>query len=201
MDTARYVVALVLTAGLLPIIVFWLVIHPLADFWRRLGAWWGYGIGLSVMAAGAAGLFLARESLLEVDLGTSPVLVITGIALLVASAVMRSRIHRDFPVSMLVGLPELAPEKHPGMLITSGIYGRVRHPRYMQMAVGVLGMALFANFVAAYVSFAAWLVGIAVVVRLEERELRNRFGGAFDEYCRRVPRFVPRYVPTDPSRP
>jgi protein-S-isoprenylcysteine O-methyltransferase Ste14 len=31
-----------------------------------------------------------------------------------------------------------------------------------------------------------------LVVILEERELRQRFGDAHVEYCRRVPRFVPR---------
>jgi protein-S-isoprenylcysteine O-methyltransferase Ste14 len=29
------------------------------------------------------------------------------------------------------------------------------------------------------------------VVLLEERELRDRFGAEYDEYCRRVPRYIP----------
>jgi protein-S-isoprenylcysteine O-methyltransferase Ste14 len=39
---------------------------------------------------------------------------------------------------------------------------------------------------------ALWLPGIYVIVRLEEKELRDRFGLAYDEYRRRVPRFLPR---------
>jgi protein-S-isoprenylcysteine O-methyltransferase Ste14 len=35
------------------------------------------------------------------------------------------------------------------------------------------------------------------VVRLEERELRERFGTAYEEYCRRVPRFVLKLRPRD----
>jgi protein-S-isoprenylcysteine O-methyltransferase Ste14 len=30
------------------------------------------------------------------------------------------------------------------------------------------------------------------VVVVEERELRERFGLAYEEYCRQVPRFVPK---------
>jgi protein-S-isoprenylcysteine O-methyltransferase Ste14 len=29
-------------------------------------------------------------------------------------------------------------------------------------------------------------------VLLEERELRDRFGAEYEEYCRRVPRYIPK---------
>jgi protein-S-isoprenylcysteine O-methyltransferase Ste14 len=28
-------------------------------------------------------------------------------------------------------------------------------------------------------------------IAMEERELRRRFGASYEEYCRRVPRFIP----------
>jgi protein-S-isoprenylcysteine O-methyltransferase Ste14 len=47
------------------------------------------------------------------------------------------------------------------------------------------GHVLFAVMTTAYI------VG---GVHLEERDLRNAYGGTYDEYRRQVPRFVPRFV-------
>jgi len=34
--------------------------------------------------------------------------------------------------------------------------------------------------------------GVLLIVRIEEHELRDRFGAEYEAYCARVPRFVPR---------
>jgi protein-S-isoprenylcysteine O-methyltransferase Ste14 len=36
-----------------------------------------------------------------------------------------------------------------------------------------------------------WTVLTLVAIAIEERELRARFGVAYEDYCRQVPRFVP----------
>ena len=56
-----------------------------------------------------------------------------------------------------------------------------------------MGSALIANYLALYLIVALWLPGIYVIVLLEEKELRDRFGRAYDDYCRRVPRSIPRF--------
>jgi len=94
----------------------------------------------------------------------------------------------------ILGLAELAPDKRPGRLITTGVYAIIRHPRYLHLYLGFLGSALIANYLALYLVVALWLPGIYVIVLLEEKELRDRFGPAYDEYCRRVPRFIPRFT-------
>jgi hypothetical protein len=77
-------------------------------------------------------------------------------------------------------------------LAVSGPYAWTRNPLYLGSAF------LAAGFI---VAGRSWIAGILVaayfgvfyyaVMRNEERDLRVRFGAAFDEYCARVPLFVP----------
>jgi hypothetical protein len=46
----------------------------------------------------------------------------------------------------------------------------------------------------------AYVMQLRTQVHAEERELKARFGAAYDRYCRQVPRFIPRLRPVDPAR-
>jgi protein-S-isoprenylcysteine O-methyltransferase Ste14 len=52
----------------------------------------------------------------------------------------------------------------------------------------------------AYLVWLAWLPGVYVLVWFEERELRDRFGQEYDDYCRQVPRFVPKLPAFESAR-
>ena len=54
---------------------------------------------------------------------------------------------------------------------------------------------LFANYLESYVVVVLYLSLIYLVVRLEEKELRQWFGADYEDYCRRVPRFMPKPGP------
>ena len=114
-----------------------------------------------------------------------------GAVLVGVSSWMRLRIQRTFPIRVLAGLPELAPDRYPQQLVADGPFAVVRHPRYMQFMVALAGWSLIANYLALYAVFVLWLPGVWLIAALEERELRQRFGAAYDDYCRRVPRFLP----------
>ena len=193
MDTFRHYLALILTVMLPPMILMWVLIHPLIGFWRRIGARWAYLIVTATVWSGAAALFLARRTLLAVDFGTNWPLLAVG-ALCVAAAVrLRLRLHRHFTNQQLMGFPELAPERFPQRLVTVGLHARVRHPRYLQFLLVIAGFALIANHLCLYLALLLWLPGLWLIVILEEKELRDRFGPAYEEYSRRVPRFIPRW--------
>jgi len=191
-DTFRYVVALAVVTIAPGIFVFWFSVHPLIGVWRRLGArptlWIHFALGVLL----AVPVVYGRGWLLGAEYGSNPLGAGAGAALLAVGAWLRIRINHEMPSHVLAGVPELEPESRPGGLVTSGIYARVRHPRYAQMVLLFLAYALICNYLAAYVVFVLsipWALGVAV---LEERELRVRFGEAYERYALLVPRFVPR---------
>lgn len=193
MNTARYVVAIVVLLSMLPSILLWWAIHPFARFWRRLGARWTYTVLTAPTLALMWALWRLRGPLLGTDLGTSPVLLgVAGLA--VAGAVwIGVKRRRHLTPKVLAGVPELSVKAYPGILLTEGVYARIRHPRYVEVTLAVLAYVTFANYSGGYALFAVGVLALYVVVLMEERELAERFGEAWEEYAARVPRFVPRW--------
>ena len=80
-------------------------------------------------------------------------------------------------------------------LVTAGLYSHVRNPMYFGNFFLLLGLAVATN------SWLFALVGVPLslgmhksIVAAEENFLRNKFGAQFDDYCKRVPRWVPRFA-------
>jgi protein-S-isoprenylcysteine O-methyltransferase Ste14 len=63
----------------------------------------------------------------------------------------------------------------------------------VEIALGTMAYALFSNWLGALIVAGLSLPVIHLIVLLEERELVERFGDAYEEYRARVPRYVPRY--------
>lgn len=190
-DSVRYYVALVLLVTGPGAALFWFPIHPFAPFWRRVGYGWAYVVGFGAMVAAGVLAWVFRRPLLSIEFGSNPIVVGCGVVLIVASGVMRRIWHRQLKVKTLFGLPELAPERHPGAILTEGAYAWVRHPRYLEILVGFLGYALFCNYLAAYLVWAFLAGCFLILIPMEEHELVARFGPAYEEYRRRVPALVP----------
>jgi len=97
-------------------------------------------------------------------------------------------------VSTLIGLPELSPPGlRKGKLLRKGIYGVVRHPRYLSALVSLVGIALVSNYIGLYILVLLLLPVGHLTMLLEERELAERFGDAYRQYQRSVPRLIPRF--------
>jgi protein-S-isoprenylcysteine O-methyltransferase Ste14 len=78
-------------------------------------------------------------------------------------------------------------------IVDDGPYRVCRNPLYLGTFAMVLGVALFLKsmvFAAALVF--VWFLYVWFVVPAEEHYLRGRFAAAYDDYCRRVPRWFPR---------
>jgi len=192
MPAARYYVALCTVAFVPGAFLYWFSIHPFIHFWRRLGARATLRLHLSAILLLAVTVFLLRRRLLAVDFGTNAVLVALAIPFFAASLVLRVLVAKQLTNRILSGLAELTPDSSASPLLTQGIYAHIQHPRYVQILLALLAIALFTNYLATYVVFLLFALWIVPITRLEERELRDRFGQPYQDYSARVPRFIPR---------
>jgi protein-S-isoprenylcysteine O-methyltransferase Ste14 len=140
-------------------------------FWTVMMPYWllPRGVRPDVHGAGAAGLLL----------------IAAGIALYSACAFWGFAVRGK-------GTP--LPLDPPKMLVAEGPYGVVRNPMYWGVGSVVLGEAAIFHSVALAELAAIFAVGVIVFVMLfEEPELRRKFGAEYEGYCRRVPRWLPRF--------
>lgn len=192
MDEIRYGLAVLFTCTFLSFLVYWPLVHGLIRFWRRLGPGWTQVGVWAVMLSTAAGLFCMRSHLVRGDGGTHRVLLVVGALCLLGAGLFLVVLRREMSFWTLIGMAELSAETLPGALVRTGVYARVRHPRYVQLLVAQLGWACVANYGTVYLLVLLWLPAVYMIVAMEERELRERFGEAYEAYSREVPRFVPR---------
>jgi protein-S-isoprenylcysteine O-methyltransferase Ste14 len=191
-DRVRYALALLLLVSAPGSVLFWYPIHAFAGFWRRVGARWGYAAGVLMYAGAVAVSIKYRRELLSTDFGTNEVTIIVGLLLIAVQVSLRRRWQLHLTMKTLLGAPELAPDRFRAVLLTEGVYAKIRHPRYVQIIIGCAGYACISNHLAAYGTAAFMVVAILVLIPLEERELAGRFGAAWHEYRRRVPALIPR---------
>jgi protein-S-isoprenylcysteine O-methyltransferase Ste14 len=79
----------------------------------------------------------------------------------------------------------------PDRLITTGPYAVTRNPMYLGHLTFLAGLAMTTRSPLAAAVAVAHVPWFSARVRRDEIRLRNKFGPAYDEYCARVPRWVP----------
>jgi protein-S-isoprenylcysteine O-methyltransferase Ste14 len=78
-------------------------------------------------------------------------------------------------------------------LVTEGLYRHVRNPMYVGNLLILFGVSFASNsWGCVLVAIPLFLFIYAAIVAAEEHFLRSKFGPAFDEFCRDVPRWFPR---------
>lgn len=192
MDTARYVIALLCVVTYPPAVGWWLLTHPFVGQWRKAGHTVFYATMTLLSVAAIAALYAVREPLLAIEFGANEALWPFALLLYGLSIYFEVHCRKHLNLKIRLGVPELAPDGRGGQLITEGIYGRVRHPRYVAVWLGTMALALFSNYLAVYVIAVTMIPALYLVVIFEERELLSRFGAEYGLYTEKVPRFIPR---------
>jgi protein-S-isoprenylcysteine O-methyltransferase Ste14 len=139
-------------------------------FWTVLMPYWMLprGVRPDIRGAGAAGW----------------VLIAAGVALYLMCA---------FWGFALRGKGTPLPLDPPKKLVVEGPYRVVRNPMYWGVGSVVLGEAAIFHSLALAELAGVFGAGVILFVLLfEEPELRRKFGAEYDDYCRRVPRWLPR---------
>ena len=192
MSTARYIIAVLLMISLPPAIAWWYVIHPFVGFWRRVGKPITYMVLTVFFLGSMVGLFAIRDALVLTDFGTNWILIGVATVLVIPTIWLSIARAKYLSFAILVGVPELEADGAGGKLLDEGIYAVTRNPRYVEVAMGTLAYASFANYLGGYILAVLTILGIHAVVVLEEKELGERFGEQYDAYKARVPRYIPR---------
>jgi protein-S-isoprenylcysteine O-methyltransferase Ste14 len=76
-------------------------------------------------------------------------------------------------------------------LVSGGLYGRVRHPQYLCLAVAGAGLLLLWPRFFILASYLIMLGLYYVLARHEEETIRRRYGHVTEQYLARVPMFNP----------
>ena len=97
---------------------------------------------------------------------------------------------------IVAGTGTPVPYDMPEELIIRGSYRFVRNPEYVGGLLLLVGQAiLFKSFGFLLYGAVLFLLFHLLVVLVEERMLKREFGESYEQYCRSVPRWVPRLRP------
>jgi protein-S-isoprenylcysteine O-methyltransferase Ste14 len=114
---------------------------------------------------------------------------ILGVIVLVAGAALVLETTARFA---LQGRGTPAPWAPPERFVERGSYRFVRSPMYLGVLLLIVGQALLLGREILFAWAAvAWLIFELSLVLWEEPGLRRRFGASYDDYRRRVRRWVP----------
>src|SRR5215471_4157975 len=172
--------------------LFWFVIHPFAGSWRKFQRS-PYQVILPLRMiiilalAGIAWPWRAVELYHPVRgwgwMAAAPALGCFWLGLTVYR-----KTFSEFGGHKLSGEAELRPEEHTQTLVVTGLHARMRHPIYVGHLSMLAGWSLISGLVMNFVLLAVCaLVTFPLMIWLEERELKKRFGDSFGEYKARVP--------------
>lgn len=172
--------------------LFWLVVHPFIDSWRKRGRR-AFSLILPIWAVIISMTFSVlwpfRLAHLYLGwLGWIPAALLFALGISIYSAAFKGFHH-----SQVSGLDELEPDRHRQQLVTGGIRSRVRHPIYLGHLCEVLGWCLGTGLLALYALAAFAVVTGWVMIRIEDRELESRFGESYRTYRAQVPAVILRF--------
>jgi len=117
----------------------------------------------------------------------TPVALTVGILLLGINFIIKIVAQRQIGVS-----PAL---KSKAKLITTGIYGVIRHPLYISNGLLALGMAILFESMYALLFSIPYTLLYLLIIHFEEKSFLERYGEKYKEYKRKTPwKMIPKVI-------
>lgn len=172
--------------------LFWFMIHPFADRWRARRS--PYRILVPVWMAMWVVMALITEPVRHVALYQTAWAWIPAVLLLSGGLYLYSRSAKNFSAKQLGGLPEVHGANREQRLVTDGIRARVRHPVYLAHLCEMLAWSLGTGLAVCWGLTAFAAATGALMIRMEDTELEQRFGDSYRAYRNSVPAVIPRVL-------
>jgi protein-S-isoprenylcysteine O-methyltransferase Ste14 len=184
------------TIGWLAVIVyasipsFWLLIHPRVEYWRArqrspyqflIPVWVTMWIALALITAPWRHISLYETGWTWIP---AAILFLLGLWLYKSSG-------KHFSGTQLSGAAELLPAHGEQRLVVSGIRTRIRHPVYLGHFCEMLAWSIGTGLAVLYVLTAFAAATGVIMIRLEDKELEQRFGEEYRRYRSHVPALIP----------
>jgi protein-S-isoprenylcysteine O-methyltransferase Ste14 len=168
---------------------FWLLIHPRVEYWRSkqrspyqilVPIWTTMWIALGIITAPWRHVSLYTTGWTWIPAG---ILFLVGLWLYRSSG-------KHFSGAQLSGAAEILPRGEQ-KLVVSGIRNRIRHPVYLGHLCEMLAWSMGTGLAVAYALTAFAAVTGVIMIRLEDKELEQRFGEEYRRYRNHVPALFP----------
>jgi protein-S-isoprenylcysteine O-methyltransferase Ste14 len=194
----------------LGMVVIDLFTYPMLERWRAwvrkrgLRGWYVVEVGLMWIGTSLVLILLAPIWLNWTWQGPL-FLQVTGAVVLAISVLIGVWAAGQMGWKRLLFVPALFPPGQgaeensvPQKLVVSGPYRYVRNPLYDTDMTVIASTALLTQNWFLVLTLSIYIAQLIMQLRLEERELKQRFGAPYERYLKLVPRFIPRLTPVDP---
>ena len=172
--------------------LFWLVVHPFARRWRQHGQR-AYRAIMPLWAVFIIAALALGWRFPHVHLYHSRAAWVPGVLFMLMGLSIYRQAFQGFDRAKFSGLAELDPLRYDQQLVTNGIRAQARHPIYLGHFCEVFGWCLGTGSLALIALLVFAVISGAIMIRVEEDELEQRFGEAYRWYRRSVPPFLPRW--------
>ena len=176
--------------------LFWLMIHPRAQRWRKVRS--PYRVLVPAWIVMWVGVGALTGPWRQVAIYTTAWSWIPAGMLFATGLFLYARAGMHFSWTQLAGVheirpPELQTEHREQRLVTTGIRAHVRHPVYLGHLCEMLAWSVGTGLIVCWLLTGFAMITGAVMIRMEDAELRRRFGEEFDNYRVSVPAVIPHF--------